>query len=115
VIFYAIYKRQGNGKHYWSYPFAMRTLERIVALQCGTWGAAAGAAGQIPAGTPPVLAGEGPGRGLGTSGGRFGHLAGTGVAPASGAPADGQGSAGRRAVRPVRRRAGAKTYGGATS
>jgi hypothetical protein len=62
VIFYAIYKKQGNGKHYWSYPFARRTLESFAVLQCGPWGAVAGAAGQIPAGSPWVLAGEGRGR-----------------------------------------------------
>jgi hypothetical protein len=47
----------------------------------------AGAAGPIPASSPVLAAGEGRGRGLGTSGGRFGHLAGTVVAPASAAPA----------------------------
>jgi hypothetical protein len=39
------------------------------------------------ASSPALAAGERLGRGLGTSGGRFGHLAGTVVAPASGAPA----------------------------
>jgi hypothetical protein len=37
--------------------------------------------------SPALAAGERLGRGLGTSGGRFGHLAGMVVAPASGAPA----------------------------
>jgi hypothetical protein len=61
VIFYAIYKEQGNGKHYWSYPFARRTLERSVVLQCGPWGAVAGAAGQNSGEARRGSAGEGLG------------------------------------------------------
>jgi hypothetical protein len=45
--------------HYWSYPFARRTLERLLRLQYGPWGAVAGAAGQNSGGSPWVLAGEG--------------------------------------------------------
>jgi hypothetical protein len=45
VIFYTIYKKQGNGKHYWSYPFARKTLESLLCLQCsprGGWPARVG-------------------------------------------------------------------------
>jgi hypothetical protein len=76
----------GNHFYYWSSPFAVRTLERSLCLQCDPWARLAGAGEPIPASSPPDLAGEELERGLGTSGGRFGHLAGTVVAPASGAP-----------------------------
>jgi hypothetical protein len=57
-----ILQETGKLLHYWSYPFARRTLERIVVLQCGPWGTVAGAAGQILAGSPRFLAEEGWGR-----------------------------------------------------
>jgi hypothetical protein len=34
VIFYAIYKKQGNSLYYLSCTFAAGTLERILPLQC---------------------------------------------------------------------------------
>jgi hypothetical protein len=47
----------------------------------------AGAGWPIPASSPAFLAGRGRGKGLGASGARFGRLAGSVVAPASGSPA----------------------------
>jgi hypothetical protein len=73
MIFYAIYKNQEITFYYWSSPFAAGTLERNFSSQCGP--------------CARLLAGEGREKGLGASGARFGHLAGTVVAPASGAPA----------------------------
>jgi hypothetical protein len=87
VIFYAIYKKQENSLYYFSCTFAAGTLERILALQCGPWGRPVGAGCRNSASSPAFLAGRGRGKGLGANGARFGHLAGTVVAPASGAPA----------------------------
>jgi hypothetical protein len=88
MIFYAIYKNQKITFYYWSSPFAAGTLERNFSSQCGP--------------CARLLAGEGREKGLGASGARFGHLAGTVVAPASGAPAASE--SGRRGCRS--RRAG---------
>jgi hypothetical protein len=87
VIFYAIYKKQGNSLYYFSCTFAAGTLERTLALQCGPWARLAGAGEPNSGKVRRGLAGEGWGGGLGTSGARFGHLAGTVVAPASSSPA----------------------------
>jgi hypothetical protein len=82
VIFYPIYKNQ-------EITFTIG----VHLLQWGPWkefgccnvapGRLAGAGEPIPASSPPDLAGEGLGRGLGTSGGRFGMLDRAEVAPAT--------------------------------
>jgi hypothetical protein len=59
VIFYAIYKKQGNSLYYFSCTFAAGTLERTLALQCGPWARLAGAGEQNPA----RFAGVWPGKG----------------------------------------------------
>jgi hypothetical protein len=63
MIFYAIYKNQQTCKHYWSYAFARRPLERFGNLQCSPWAPASGGpakSGQPPAGVGRARAGEGP-------------------------------------------------------
>jgi hypothetical protein len=51
----------GKWQHYWSYPFARRTLEKFLGLQCSPRGAVAGAAGQIPAARRGSWTGKGKG------------------------------------------------------
>jgi hypothetical protein len=87
TIFYAIYKNQPNHKYYLSYPFAVRTSERTLALQCGPWARLAGAGEQNSSEVRRGLAGEGWGKGLGATRFRFGVLDRGGAAPASGSPA----------------------------
>jgi hypothetical protein len=97
VIFYAIYKKQGNSLYYFSCTFAAGTLERNFSLQCGPWGRLAGACEQNPASLPVLAAGEGRGEGLGLLGARFGCWLGPGRRPARGAPvASGGGRRGQR-------------------
>jgi hypothetical protein len=85
--FYAIYKKLGNSLYYFSCTFAAGTLERIFLSQCDPWARLAGAGEPNPASSPPGLAGDGLGRGLGTLGARFGALDRAVVAQASGSPA----------------------------
>jgi hypothetical protein len=67
---------QDSGIHfyYWSSPFAVRTLERKLALQCSPWARLDGAGDPILARSLPYLAGERLGRGLWATRVRFGAL-----------------------------------------
>jgi hypothetical protein len=98
VIFYAIYKKQGNSLYYFSCTFAAGTLERTLALQSGPWVRLADAGGQNLASSPVLAAGEGRGEGLWTTGARFGWLFGPCRRPARGAPAAAAGSTAARQV-----------------
>jgi hypothetical protein len=76
-------QESGNHFYYWSSPFAVRTLERMLALQCSPWARLASAGEQNLASSPVLAAREGRGKGLGTTGARFGHLDRAVAAPVS--------------------------------
>jgi hypothetical protein len=107
-------QESGNSKHYWSYPFARRTLERTWGLQCGPWGRLAGAGCRNSASSPALAAGERLGRGLGTTRVRFGGLDRAETRPAMAIG----GEPGRRPREPLLRRdrdQGTTTCGGGGS
>jgi hypothetical protein len=84
-------QESGNQFHFWSSPFATRTLERIVVLQCGPWG---GRLARLRPNSGRTGGGAGRGRageGLGVARLRFEGLDRAEVAPASGVPAASEG------------------------
>jgi hypothetical protein len=86
TIFYAIYKNQPNHNTIWV-NLLQGSPQKEIGFRNVAPGWPADAGCSIPVSSPPDLAGEGRDKGLGASGARFRHLAGTVVAPASGAPA----------------------------
>jgi hypothetical protein len=64
-------KDSANLFNYWSYLFAIKTLERLLSLQCGPWGGRLERAAQFRRGRRGPWPGKGRGRVLGGLGAGF--------------------------------------------